>query len=206
MGRRILRVVLRWLERALVIAGVLCATWVYVTWNDAALYQLYAKNEMDHIAARELPVDAWRPPIAEPARPGESLIGVLTIPRVNLSVAVVEGDDDQALRIAAGHLPDTPLPWEEGNSALAGHRDTFFGPLQAVRGGDEISLATRRGTLRYRVVFMTIVGPDDLSVLGTSSDADLTLITCYPFGYLGPAPQRFVVQAERVGTLVAFAR
>jgi sortase A len=206
MPRRMLRIVLRWLERALLIGAVACATWVYVTWKDAAFYQLDAKNEMDHIAARERPADAWRPPIAEPAGRHDSLIGVLTIPSVNLSVAVVEGDDDRALRIAAGHLPDTPLPWEEGNSALAGHRDSFFGPLARVRGGDEISLATRRGTLRYRVVFMTIVGPDDLSVLGSSNDADLTLITCYPFGYFGPAPQRFVVQAERVGTLVAFAR
>jgi sortase A len=193
MGRRCLRFVLRWFERALFIGGVACATWVYVTWKDATFYQLYAKNEMDHIG----------PPIAEPATRHDSLIGVLTIPSVDLSVAVVEGDDDQTLRIAVGHLPDTPLPWEEGNSALAGHRDSFFGPLKAVRGGDEISLATRRGTLRYRVVFMTIVGPDDLTVLGASNDADLTLITCYPFGYLGPAPQRFIVQAVRVAPSAA---
>jgi len=203
MGRRMLRVVLRRLERALLIGAVACATWVYVTWKDATFYQLYAKNEMDHIAARELPADAWRPPIAEPANRHDSLIGVLTIPSVDLSVAVVEGDDDRALRIAAGHLPDTPLPWEEGNSAFAGHRDGFFAPLKAVRGGDEISIATRHGTLRYRVVFMTIVGPDDLSVLGASSDADLTLITCYPFGYLGPAPQRFIVQAVRIAPSAA---
>jgi len=197
-GRRSLRFVLRWLERALFIAAVVCATWVYLTWKEATFYQLYAKNEMDHIAPRELPADAWRLPITQPANRHDSLIGVLTIPSVDMSVAVVEGDDDQALRIAVGHLPDTPLPWEEGNSALAGHRDSVFGALKGVRGGDEISLATRRGTLRYRVVFMTIVGPEDLSVLGTSNDADLTLITCYPFGYLGAAPQRFVVQAERV--------
>jgi sortase A len=136
--------------------------------------------------------------MAQPANRRDSLIGVLTIPSVDMSVAIVEGDDDEALRIAAGHLPDTPLPWEKGNSAFAGHRDSFFAPLARVRGGDEISLTTRRGVLHYRVAFMTIVGPDDLSVLGTSNDADLTLITCYPFGYLGPAPQRFVVQAERI--------
>jgi LPXTG-site transpeptidase (sortase) family protein len=189
---------LRWLERALFIGAVTCATWLYVTWKDATFYQLYAKNEMDRVTARELPVDAWRPSMAQPANRRDSLIGVLTIPSVDMSVAIVEGDDDQALRIAAGHLPDTPLPWEKGNSAFAGHRDSFFAPLAQVRGGDEISLTTRRGILHYRVVVMTIVGPDDLSVLGTSNDADLTLITCYPFGYLGPAPQRFVVQAERI--------
>jgi len=198
MGRRFLRFVLRWLERALFIGAVACATWLYVTWKDATFYQLYAKNEMDRIDARELPADGWRPSIAQPANRRDSLIGVLTIPSVDMSVAIVEGDDDQALRIAAGHLPDTPLPWEKGNSAFAGHRDSFFAPLARVRAGDEISLTTRRGILHYRVVIMTIVGPDDLSVLGTSNDADLTLITCYPFGYLGPAPQRFVVQAERI--------
>jgi sortase A len=190
--------VLRWLERALFIGAVACATWLYVTWKEATFYQLYAKDEMDRVAARELPADAWRPAIARPASRRDSLVGVLTIPRVDMSVAIVEGDDDQALRIGAGHLPDTPLPWGKGNAAFAGHRDSFFAPLAQVRGGDEISLTTRRGILHYRVVVMTIVSPDDLSVLGTSNDADLTLITCYPFGYLGPAPQRFVVQAERI--------
>jgi LPXTG-site transpeptidase (sortase) family protein len=198
MGRRFVRFVLRWLERALFIGAVACATWIYVTWKDATFYQLYAKSEMDRVAARELPADAWRPSIAQSANPRDSLIGVLSIPSVDMSVAVVEGDGDQALRIAAGHLPDTPLPWQPGNSAFAGHRDTFFAPLARVGGGDEISLTTRHGILRYRVVFMTIVGPDDLSVLRTSDDADLTLITCYPFGYLGPAPQRFIVQAIRL--------
>jgi sortase A len=198
MDRRCLRFVLRWLERLLVVGAAACAAWVFVTWTDAAFYQLYAKDEMARIAAREPPAEAWRPPIVQPGNRHDSLIGVLTIPSVDLSVAVVEGDDNQALRIAAGHLPDTPLPWEHGNSAFAAHRDSFFAPLKAVRGGDEISLVTRHGTLRYRVVFMTIVGPDDLSVLSASNDADLTLITCYPFGYLGPAPQRFIVQAVRM--------
>jgi LPXTG-site transpeptidase (sortase) family protein len=203
MGRRCLRFVLRWLERALFIGAVACATWIYVTWKDATFYQLYAKNEMDRVAAGELPPDAWRPSIVQSVNPRDSLIGVLSIPSVEMSVAVVEGDDDQALRIAAGHLPDTPLPWEKGNSALAGHRDSFFAPLARVSGGDEISLTTRHGILRYRVVFMTIVGPDDLSVLGTSDDAALTLITCYPFGYLGSAPQRFIVQAVRLAPSAA---
>jgi sortase A len=198
MGRRFLRFVLRWLERALFIGAVVCAAWLYVTWKETTFYQLHAKNEMDRVVVRELPADALRPSIAQPASRRDSLVGVLTIPSVDMSVAIVEGDDDRALRIAAGHLPDTPLPWEKGNAAVAGHRDSFFAPLAQVRGGDEISLTTRRGILHYRVVVMTIVGPDDLSVLGTSNGVDLTLITCYPFGYLGPAPQRFVVQAERI--------
>jgi sortase A len=196
--RRWIRRVLRWAERLFLVVGAICVAWVLETTLRATIYQLYAKSELDHVAARELPADAWRPSILEPPSPDDSLIGVLTIPSVNLSVAIVEGDDDQALRIAAGHLADTPLPWDEGNSAFAGHRDTFFNPLQDLRVGDEMSLATRHGTFRYRVVVVTIVAPDDLSVLGPTGNVSLTLITCYPFSYLGPAPQRFIVQADRV--------
>jgi sortase A len=169
-----------------------------VTWTDATFYRLYATYEVAHAAAPAPPLRRWRPLAATPAADRDALIGVLSIPRVGLSTAVVEGDDDRALRIAAGHLPDTPLPWEAGNSALAGHRDMFFGALAGVREGDEVSLATRHGTLRYRVVSVTVVGPDDVSMLGGDGGTDLTLITCYPFGYLGPAPRRFVVLAKRV--------
>jgi len=193
---RVRRFLLRWLERLFVAAAIACAAWVYVTWRDAIEYQIYAKNELDRIVGRDLPVDLSR--VATNVREDTSLIGLLSIPSVNLSVAVVEGDDAHALRLAVGHLPDTPLPWQPGNSAFAGHRDGFFNPLQDVHRGDEISLATRRGTLRYRVSLTEIVEPDDLSVLGTTDGADLTLITCYPFGYFGPAPQRFVVQAVKL--------
>jgi len=195
MARGGLRLALRWLEGALFVGALACVTWLGVTWSHATLYQLYAKNEMDRVAA------PGPPAVGMPAAPPwkqDSLIGVLAIPNVSLSVAVVEGDDDQALRIAVGHLPDTPLPWEEGNSALAGHRDTFFRALEQVRGGDDVSLATRHGTLRYRVKSVAVVSPDDVAVLGSSTSANLTLITCYPFQYVGPAPRRFVVQAQRI--------
>jgi sortase A len=195
MARGGLRLALRWLEGALFIGALACVTWLGITWGHATLYQLYAKNEMDRLATPGLPAVGMP---AASLSTHDSLIGVLAIPNVGLSVAVVEGDDARALRIAAGHLPDTPLPWETGNSAIAGHRDTFFRVLERVRGGDDLSLATRRGTLRYRVVAVSVVEPDDLSVLGTSTKADLTLITCYPFHYVGPAPRRFVVQAERI--------
>ena len=193
---RLRRVLLRCLELVFIAAAIACAAWVYVTWRDAVEDQIYAKNELDHIAGRELPVDLSR--VATDVSGDTSLIGLLSIPSVNMSVAVVEGDDAHALRLAVGHLPDTPLPWNEGNSAFAGHRDGFFNPLQDVHRGDTITLATPRGTLRYRVSLTEIVEPDDLSVLGRTGGADLTLITCYPFGYFGPAPQRFVVQAVKL--------
>jgi sortase A len=97
-----------------------------------------------------------------------------------------------------GHLSDTPLPWDGGNTALAGHRDTFFRPLERIKAGDDVYLDTSRGRFHYRVRRTIVVKPEDLWVLDPSANATLTLITCFPFHYIGSAPQRFVVQAERV--------
>jgi sortase A len=90
------------------------------------------------------------------------------------------------------------MPWGDGNSAFAGHRDTFFRALRDLRIGDEIALATGHGTFTYRVHRVRVVKPDDLSVLASGDDVALTLITCYPFTYLGTAPKRYVVQAVRL--------
>lgn len=126
------------------------------------------------------------------------LVGMLDVPRLQLSTPVIEGDDDGTLKRAVGHLPDTPMPWHPGNSAMAGHRDGLFRPLKDVKVGDEIRFRTTREELRYRVTKTTIVMPDDLSVLEPQSgQATLTLITCYPFYYVGTAPKRFVVHAAR---------
>jgi sortase A len=126
------------------------------------------------------------------------LVGMLDVPRLQLSTPVIEGDDTGTLKRAVGHLPDTPLPWAAGNSAIAGHRDGLFRPLKDVKIGDEIRFRTTRDEFRYRVTKTTIVTPDDLSVLARQSGpATLTLITCYPFYYVGSAPKRFVVHAVR---------
>ena len=129
-----------------------------------------------------------------------SLIGMLDVPRLELSTPVIEGDDTRTLKRAVGHLPDTPMPWDQGNSAIAGHRDGLFRPLKDVKVGDEIRFRTTRDEYRYRVTKTSIVTPDDLSVLAPQDDAaTLTLITCYPFYYVGSAPKRFIVHAERLG-------
>ncbi|HUQ85969.1 MAG TPA: class D sortase [Vicinamibacterales bacterium] len=126
------------------------------------------------------------------------LVGMLDVPRLQLSTPVIEGDDNPTLKRAVGHLPDTPMPWDAGNSAIAGHRDGLFRPLKDVKVGDEILFRTTRDRFRYRVTKTTIVKPDDLSVLAPQSNsATLTLITCYPFYYVGSAPKRFVVHAAR---------
>lgn len=126
------------------------------------------------------------------------LVGMLDVPRLKLTTPVIEGDDDTTLKRAVGHLPDTPLPWQDGNSALAGHRDGLFRPLKDIKVGDEIRFRTSREELRYKVTATSIVKPDDVSVLGKRKKPSLTLITCYPFYYVGNAPKRFIIHAERL--------
>jgi len=115
-----------------------------------------------------------------------------------------EGDDDRTLSRAVGHLPDTPLPWESGNVGLAGHRDSFFRGLKAVRKDDKIVLKTLKGEYQYVVDSLKIVSPDDISVLRTvNAENALTLVTCYPFNYVGHAPKRFIVRARQVSAPIA---
>ena len=129
-----------------------------------------------------------------------NFIGELDIPRLNVSAAVRVGEDADVLAGAVGYLPETPLPWERGNSAFAAHRDRIFRPLAGIRLGDEIRLATRHGDFRYMVSHTLIVKEDDVWVLDNAEDVDLTLITCYPFVFVGHAPQRFVVRAKKVSS------
>ena len=179
-----------WLPWTLIGLGLGCLGTVGYTTLDAQRFEQAQAGRF----TQAIP-DAMAGPIRVP--PGET-VGVLSMPRVGLSTAVVEGDDSRSLKRSAGHLPDTPWPWDAGNSAIAGHRDGRFRALRKVKVGDEIRLQTRRGELVYAVKELSIVEPDDLSVLGPREHASLTLITCYPFNYLGNAPQRFVVRAERV--------
>jgi sortase A len=144
---------------------------------------------------------AARAEIAPARMRAGGLVGMLDVPRLKLSTPVIEGDDDRTLKRAVGHLPDTPMPWEAGNAAMAGHRDGLFRPLKDVKVGDEIRFRTTRDEIRYRVTATSIVMPDDLSVLAPRpSGASLTLITCYPFSYVGSAPKRFIVHAERLAS------
>ena len=111
---------------------------------------------------------------------------------------IMEGTDARTLRRAVGHVTGTSLPGEPGNVAIAGHRDTFFRALRNVRKDDEITLETANGTYRYQADLIEVVEPQDTEVLHSSGDALLTLVTCYPFSYVGPAPKRFVVRAHLV--------
>jgi sortase A len=137
-------------------------------------------------------------PLAPPLIIDNGLIGRLSIPRIHLSAVVVEGDDERVLSFAVGHVPDTSKPWEAGNSAIAAHRDGIFRPLKDIQVGDDIELGTPQGDFVYRVRRTFVVKPTDIWVLDKMPQVELTLITCFPFSYIGSAPSRFIVQAEKI--------
>jgi sortase A len=177
-----------WMEWLLLGFALGClGTYAYQT-VDARRYQAERAAEFARAAQAYAPVAV---------RTG-GLVGMLDVPRLNLVTPVIEGDDDKTLQRAVGHLPDTPLPWQDGNSAIAGHRDGLFRPLRDIKVGDEIRFRTSRAEYRYRVIETTVVAPDDVSVLEKRSQPLLTLITCYPFYYVGNAPKRFIIHAERL--------
>jgi sortase A len=145
-------------------------------------------------------VRAWQEALTESA---PAPLAVLRIPRVRLEVAVLEGTDEFVLNRAVGHIAETALPGQEGNSGIAGHRDGFFRALKDIVVGDLIELDTLKGKEAYRIERTWIVQPEDVSVLDPTPAPSLTLVTCYPFYFIGSAPQRFIVRAVRVRTEAA---
>lgn len=135
-----------------------------------------------------------RPPLPD------MLLGRLRIPRLHVAGMVREGADSGTLRTAIGHIPGTALPGNMGNIGLAGHRDTFFRALRNIEKDDTIDFETESGTYRYAVESTRIVSPRDVTVLKAAGGRTLTLVTCYPFYYVGSAPKRFIVRAVQVGT------
>lgn len=189
-----------WLARALIAAGLAALIFYSVDTVHTWRFQRAAKVRVDEMVTMERPAAARVavPSVSKPLQTGE-IIGRVDIPRLNLSAAVAEGDDDKTLKSAVGHLPDTPLPWQRrGNVALAAHRDGLFRPLEKIRIEDEVRIVTARGEYHYRVKKTHIVDPDDVWVIAPTDTPTITLITCYPFSFVGNAPQRFIVQAELV--------
>jgi sortase A len=162
------------------------------------LYQAYETRELDAIL-RSAPLAATTPGPAARRHPqpaNGAAIGRIEIPRLGVSAVVRAGSDVRTLRLAVGHIPGTAFPGERGNVGLAGHRDTFFRKLRNVRPDDIIRIVTPDGTFTYRVERTNVVNPDDVWVLDPTDRAVLTLVTCYPFSYVGSAPQRFIVRAS----------
>lgn len=127
-------------------------------------------------------------------------LAVLRIPSVNIEVPVYDSVEETALNRGTGHVGSTTRPEENGNIAIAGHRDGFFRGLKDIAVGDRIELATLAGNREFEVASLQIVNPLDVSVLDPTENTVLTLITCYPFYFSGPAPDRFIVRAELIST------
>jgi len=182
----------------------------YDTWSfDASLRGLkptvkgFVADELHGLFGKDRPENADVPTAKKEPLPGDkpplpsSLLGRLRIPRLNVTAMVREGADSATLSHAVGHIPGTALPGKAGNVALAGHRDTIFRALRNIKESDAIDFETDRGTFRYLVASTKIVSPKDVSVLAAGGGPTLTLVTCYPFYYVGSAPKRFIVRANQ---------
>jgi sortase A len=177
-----------WFESFLWVIG--CAALGYCAF-------LWGRAEYDQVQGSRM-VDRGRFDVKDRPAVG-SLVGRIVIPRLRLSAVIFEGTDDRTLDRGVGHLAGSATPGKRGNLVLAGHRDTFFAPLKNIREGDEIDVTGPGGPSRYRVELTQIVAPEATEVLRPTGGATLTLITCYPFRYVGNAPDRFIVRGRKIG-------
>jgi len=134
-------------------------------------------------------------PAASATRPRGSVFARFEIPRLHLSYALLEGTDDRTLDKSIGHVEGTGLPGGTGNIGIAGHRHTHFRKLEWIRRGDDIVLTSAQGQFRYKVEWARLFKPGDVEVLDISNGPAVTLITCFPFEYVGSAPLRLIIRA-----------
>src|SRR5262245_9230547 len=193
MSRRII-------DRLLLIIGIVCLG-IYIGYTvQAHVYQHQLDESFEDMvrqpeaAAPYQPSPALRPKKVRVLNEGD-LVGKLEIPRLDVSVMVMEGITSRTLRLAAGHIPGTPVPGDGGNAGIAAHRDSFFRELSHITVNDRIRFQTPEKTVVYRVVSTDIVQPKEVDVLAPTAKDTITLVTCYPFYYIGPAPKRFIVRA-----------
>lgn len=193
----------RFSERLLFAVGIACvALYVFVvldTYFHQAIQKRQLEREIERMAettksktasktTRSAPAPALAGRTPFPAR--------IEIPRIGVNAIIERGTDSGTLRVAVGHIPGTDQPGGSGNIGLAAHRDSFFRGLRDIRGNDVVRLTTADGAREYRVEWTRIVTPNRVDVLERTQIPSLTLVTCYPFGYIGNAPKRFVVRAR----------
>ncbi|MGA2729265.1 MAG: class D sortase [Terracidiphilus sp.] len=188
------RQLLRWTKRSLFIIGGVTIAYVTLTLLYARFCQEAAGNSLDKQIYAEAQHHASSSRIV--AKEGD-VLGRIEIPRLGLTVEVFEGTTPRTLRVGVGHIEGTALPGASGNIGIAGHRDTFFRGLKDIRTGDEIQLQTATGLWRYKVDWVQIVAPRDTAILSPSTESAITLVTCYPFRFIGSAPERFAVRARK---------
>jgi sortase A len=183
-----LRSILGPVSAVLFAVGLLLLGCCAVVFFEATIYQAEESSSLEQAL-----------PHSTPSVPRAAMPCRLEVPRLGLSVMVRDGVDSHSLRMGAGHIPGTALPGEAGNIGIAAHRDMFFRSLRSVQPRDTILLTTLDGTYRYSVEWIRVVKPRERDVLGASPDSVLTLVTCYPFYYIGSAPERFIVRARLDG-------
>jgi sortase A len=191
---------LRWIERGLITGGAGLALWCAVILVEARFHQTAAMPAPPlTVTQTTLPGDGGgtTAPLAPSPKAG-TVLGRLDAPSVKLSTVVLEGSDDGTLSRGSGHIEDTPFPGQSGNVGIAGHRDTTFRALRNIHVGDPLEYKTADRLYRYRISKTMIVGPDDVYVLDPTEQPALTLVTCYPFEFVGHAPRRFIVRADLV--------
>ena len=203
----------RWTRHFFLIVGILALGYVAYVLLDTQLFQAYENWRFEKAIkeakqSKSSEAAALPPAVADPvsvrlerlraAGPEGSPLGRIEIRTLGVEVMILEGVKPRTLRRAVGHIPGTALPGQAGNVALAGHRDTFFRALRDIPQDAEITLTTLHGTYRYRVDSTTVVEPQAVEVLADSPDAMLTLVTCYPFDFIGHAPKRFIVRARKI--------
>ncbi len=174
--------------------GILALGYFGFTLLDAWVYQAKAERSLENQIHLQ---QEHKVSYSKPATKEGDVLGRIEIPRLGMSVAVLQGTSSRILRLGAGHIEGTALPGETGNTGIAGHRDTFFRALKGIRPDDEIQLQTATELLRYKVDWVKVVAPNDVGVLAPSTESTLTLVTCYPFYYIGAAPKRFIVHAQK---------
>jgi len=188
---------LRWTRWLLIASAVSLLAYCGFVLVDTWIFQRAEDRQLESLVAQSGNASALRP-AGLPLGATGGLIGRVEIPRLGISAIMMEGTSAGILRRAVGHIRGTALPGQGGNVGISAHRDTFFRPLRNIAAGDIIALTMTTGEYRYRVVATSIVAPDDLEVLAQGTGEKLTLVTCYPFYFVGPAPNRFIVRAERI--------
>jgi sortase A len=187
--------ILRWSRNVLLIIGLLALSYVGYALLDARLYQAEQARRFEReLKETNLP----RAKSSGIAVSEGSPLGRIEISAVGLTTMILEGTEEGTLQRAVGHIRGTPLPGQRGNVALAGHRDTYFRGLRDIRVNDEITLTTLSGSYNYRVDSTKVVKPEETEVLKDDGADTLTLVTCYPFNFVGSAPKRFIVRARRI--------
>jgi len=185
---------MRWTQRILLLTGVLALCYVALVLIGARLYQRDASLTLEKQIHAEAEHRAALPKIT--IKEGD-VLGRIEIPKIGVSVAVLEGTASRTLRLGVGHIEGTSLPGEPGNIGIAGHRDTYFRGLKDIRNDDEIVLQTASGAATYKVDWIQITDPRDGAIVSSTTQPGLTLVTCYPFHYIGAAPERYVVHASK---------